>query len=496
MEAAIARVEQVNPALNAIIHERFDRARDEAAHAPDGPFRGVPIAVKDLDGPLADEPYHLGNRLLKKIGYIADHDSYLNAKLKAAGFVIVGKTNAPEFGSAAHHRAHRVRAQLETRGMSNAARVARAAVPVRRWRRGMVPLAHGGDGGGSIRIPASMCGLFGLKPTRGRVSLGPDDGEVWGGLVVRHVITRTVRDSAAVLDVLAGAMPGDPYAAAPPARPFLEEVGAEVGPLRIGMHSTAPAGLAEVAFRLHRRGRRRRERAATRARSRGRARVSGRVRRPRRARRVHRHPGNLGRARRRSARRTLRPGDRSRRRGDAHLGALRARPHDQRGDLRRSAGDRARLVASDGTVVGHRRRRLRPAAHADDGRAAAAPRRDRQRRARSVARARAHGSLRDLHRPVQHHRAARDVGAHMDVAEGNLPIGVQLVAAPGREDLLLRVAAQLEQVRPWATRTPRDLCRECPATVRESSNHAESDRSKVCPNCPAPAGLAEGCRQT
>jgi amidase len=112
----------------------------------------------------------------------------------------------------------------------------------------MVPLAHAGDGGGSIRIPASMCGLFGLKPTRGRVSLGPDVGEAWAGLVVRHVITRSVRDSAAVLDVLAGAMPGDPYSAAPPSRPFLEEVGAEVGPLRIGVRApTAPGALAEVA---------------------------------------------------------------------------------------------------------------------------------------------------------------------------------------------------------------------------------------------------------
>ncbi len=246
VDAAIARVEQVNPALNAIIHERFDRARDEAAHTPDGPFRGVPIAVKDLDGPLADEPYHLGNRLLKKIGYIADHDSYLTAKLRAAGFVVIGKTNAPEFGllpttepTAYGPTRNPWDLDRSAGGSSGGSGAAVAS--------GMVPLAHAGDGGGSIRIPASMCGLFGLKPTRGRVSLGPDDGEVWGGLVVRHVITRTVRDSAAVLDVLAGAMPGDPYAAAPPTRPFLEEVGAEVGPLRIGIHTTAPAELAEVS---------------------------------------------------------------------------------------------------------------------------------------------------------------------------------------------------------------------------------------------------------
>src|SRR5262249_18347953 len=110
-----------------------------------------------------------------------------------------------------------------------------------------VPFAHAGDGGGSIRIPASACGLFGLKPTRGRVSLGPDEGEAWAGLVVRHVLTRSVRDSAAALDVLAGAEPGDPYAAAPPLRPFLDEVGSDPGRLRIGMMSAvSPAGLVEV----------------------------------------------------------------------------------------------------------------------------------------------------------------------------------------------------------------------------------------------------------
>jgi amidase len=246
VEAAVARVEKVNPALNAVIHERFDRARDEAARAPDGPFRGVPILVKDLDGPLADEPYHLGNRLLKQIGHVADHDSYLNAKLKAAGFVVIGKTNAPEFGllpttEPAAYGPTRNPWDLE-RSPGGSSGGSGAAVAS-----GMVPLAHGGDGGGSIRIPASMCGLFGLKPTRGRVSLGPGDGGAWGGLVVRHVITRSVRDSAAVLDVLAGAMLGDPYAAAPAARPFLEEVGAEAGRLRIGVRTAAPGGLADVA---------------------------------------------------------------------------------------------------------------------------------------------------------------------------------------------------------------------------------------------------------
>jgi amidase len=110
----------------------------------------------------------------------------------------------------------------------------------------MVPVAHAGDGGGSIRTPAGHCGIFGLKPSRGRVSVGPDIGEGWGGFVVRHAVTRTVRDSAAVLDVLAGPMPGDPYTAPAPARPFVDEVGRDPGHLRIGMRTTAPGELVPV----------------------------------------------------------------------------------------------------------------------------------------------------------------------------------------------------------------------------------------------------------
>jgi amidase len=247
VDAAIDRIDSVNPVLNAVIHRRDERARAEVdAGLPDGPFRGVPILVKDLDGTLAGEPLHLGNRMLRDLGHVADHDSYLFARLRAAGCVIVGKTNTPELGllptteSHAHGPAHNPWDVERSPGGSSGGSGAAVAA-------GMVAFAHAGDGGGSIRIPASACGLFGLKPTRGRVSLGPDDGEAWAGLVARHVLTRTVRDSAAVLDVLAGAEPGDPYSAAPPARPFLEEVGADPGALRIGVMSTSsPAGLVEV----------------------------------------------------------------------------------------------------------------------------------------------------------------------------------------------------------------------------------------------------------
>jgi amidase len=241
VDAAIARIEARNPALNAVIHPRFERARAEAHLAPDGPFRGVPLVVKDLDGSLAGEPLHLGNRALRDLGHVADHDSFLFTKLRNAGFVIVGKTNTPELGllptaePLAHGPTRNPWALDRSSGGSSGGSAAAVAA-------GMVPVGHAGDGGGSIRIPASACGLVGLKPTRGRVSLGPDLGEGWGGLVVRGAVSRSVRDSAAVLDVIAGAMPGDPYSAAPPDRPFIEEVGAPPGRLRIGIRAAKVPG--------------------------------------------------------------------------------------------------------------------------------------------------------------------------------------------------------------------------------------------------------------
>ncbi len=246
VDAAITRIEKLNPELNAVIHPLFERARTAArGQLPDGPFRGVPTLVKDLDGYLAGEPYHAGNKLLKELGYRADSTSFLFEKLEAAGFVITGKTNTPEFGllptteTEAYGPARNPwNTNHSTGGSSGGSGAAVAA--------GLVPVAHAGDGGGSIRIPASMGGVFGLKPSRGRISLGPDEGEGWAGLVVRHVITRSVRDSAAVLDALEGYMPGDPYAAAPPERPYRDEVGVNPGRLRIGIRTVAPGHLAET----------------------------------------------------------------------------------------------------------------------------------------------------------------------------------------------------------------------------------------------------------
>ncbi len=243
VDAAIDRIEKLNGELNAVIHPLFEKARAAAAgELPDGPFRGVPAVIKDHDGTSAGDPCHHGNKLLKEIGWVEPHDSYLTAKLRAAGFVLVGKANVPELGlqpttePLAYGPSHNP--WDTTRGTGGSSGGSACAVAS-----GMVPVAHAGDGGGSIRIPASACGIFGLKPTRGRVSLGPDDAEPWAGLIVRHVVTRSVRDSAAVLDALAGEMPGDPNTAPPPARPFLSEVGADPGRLRIGLHTSAPAAM-------------------------------------------------------------------------------------------------------------------------------------------------------------------------------------------------------------------------------------------------------------
>ena len=245
VDAAIVRIEAVNPTLNAVIHPRFDDARKEADTAPDGPLRGVPILVKDLDGALEGAPMHEGNRLLRDLGNTADHDSYLFAKLRAAGCIVVGKTNTPELGllpttePLAYGATHNPWDTTRSPGGSSGGSAAAVASL-------MVPIAHAGDGGGSIRIPASACGLFGLKPSRGRISLGPETGEAWAGFVARHVVSRSVRDSAAVLDVLAGPMPGDPYSAPPPARPFSSELAVDPGRLRIGLRTAAPGGLAET----------------------------------------------------------------------------------------------------------------------------------------------------------------------------------------------------------------------------------------------------------
>jgi amidase len=247
VDAAIIRIEKLDPELNAVIHPLFDKARRLAAapELPRGPFRGVPMVVKDLTCHTAGDPFHEGMRFLKELEWIEHQDTYLAGKFRSAGFVFVGKTNTPELGilPTTEPEAYGPTRNPWDTGRSTGGSSGGSAAAVAA---GMVPVGHANDGGGSIRIPASECGLFGLKPSRGRTSLGPDFGDVMMGLVCEHVLTRSVRDSAAILDAVAGPMPGDPYFAAPPRRPFVEEVGADPGKLRVGFFTEAPAGTTDT----------------------------------------------------------------------------------------------------------------------------------------------------------------------------------------------------------------------------------------------------------
>ena len=236
VEEAIQRIETHNPKLNAVINKLYERARDAAkSDLPDGPFKGVPFLMKDLMATLEGVPTSMGNKLWKDIP--AKADSELARRWLASGVIVVGKSNTPEFGltpyteSGTFGPARNPWDTERTPGGSSGG--SGAAVAAR-----IVPIASGGDGGGSIRIPSSACGLFGLKPTRGRTPTGPEVGESWSGFAIEHVLTRSVRDSAAMLDATAGADVGAPYVI-PEAGPFLKEVGKKPGKLKVAF-STKP----------------------------------------------------------------------------------------------------------------------------------------------------------------------------------------------------------------------------------------------------------------
>ena len=242
VDATITRIERLNPKLNAIVTEMFDRARAEATvAAADGPFAGVPFLLKDLLAEYAGVPLTEGSAFLDG-RYTPRADSELTRRLRRAGLIVVGKTNTPELGILPTTEPRlfgptRNPWSLDrTPGGSSGGSAAAVAA-------GLVAMAHANDGGGSIRIPASCCGLFGLKPTRGRNPLGPLYGDIFSGLVVEHAVTRSVRDSAALLDATAGPDLGDPYPAPPPARPFLEEIGRAPGALRIAFTASAANGV-------------------------------------------------------------------------------------------------------------------------------------------------------------------------------------------------------------------------------------------------------------
>ncbi|MBW3588797.1 MAG: amidase [Actinobacteria bacterium] len=238
VEAAIERVERLNPKLNAVVTPMFDEAIEAVEGSlPKGPFQGVPFLLKDLTAEYAGVRLTGGSEFVGD--YVSEEDSEIVTRFKKAGFVTVGKTNTPEFGllpTTEPHRFGATRNPWDTKRSSGGSSGGSASAVSAR----LVPLAHGNDGGGSIRTPSSCCGLFGLKPTRARNPLGPKYGDQISGLVAEHVLTLSVRDSAAVLDAISGPAIGDPYWAPPNERPFLEEVGADPGKLKIAFTTQTP----------------------------------------------------------------------------------------------------------------------------------------------------------------------------------------------------------------------------------------------------------------
>lgn len=240
VEAAIERIEKVNPTINAVVLPMYDRAR-EAAGRPlaGGPLAGVPFLLKDFLAEYEGVRFTEGTAYLRD--FVSDHDTELVRRHRRAGLIVVGKTNTPEL---AVGPTTEPRLFGPTRNPWDPARTAggssggaAAAVAAR-----LVPMAHGNDAGGSIRVPAACCGVFGLKPTRARNPLGPRYGDIMSGLVAEHALTLSVRDSAALLDATAGPDAGDPYWAPPPARPYREEAGALPGRLRVAVSTRTIMG--------------------------------------------------------------------------------------------------------------------------------------------------------------------------------------------------------------------------------------------------------------
>ncbi|HSB25902.1 MAG TPA: amidase [Burkholderiaceae bacterium] len=235
LDAAIARYERRNPGVNAVVVPMLEQARAATAGSvPAGPFEGVPFLLKDLGLNVPGVRTTQGSALYAE--HVPARESELVARYRRAGLVVFGKSATPEFGLTCTTESRLFGATRNpwnpahtSGGSSGGASAAVAA--------GMVALANASDGGGSIRVPASCCGLFGLKPTRGRTPFGPDAGEGWSGMSCLHAVTRSVRDSAALLDATAGPDLGAPYAAQPPQRPWLDEVGAPPGRLRIALQT-------------------------------------------------------------------------------------------------------------------------------------------------------------------------------------------------------------------------------------------------------------------
>ncbi|WP_211261121.1 amidase [Pseudonocardia acaciae] len=240
LEAAIERIRALNPSINAVTMEWFDHARSLVADgSPGGPFGGVPFLLKDFMAPYAGQPMSNGNARLKSLAALSEADSTLVARFRAAGLVTAGRTNSPEFATMATTEPaawgptrNPWNLDRSTGGSSGGATAAVAA--------GLVPVAHASDGSGSIRIPSALCGVVGLKPSRGRISAGPLADE--SGPAVALGVSRTVRDTAAMLDALSGPSVGDLVVAPPPQRPYRHELEADPAPLRIGLLDRTPQG--------------------------------------------------------------------------------------------------------------------------------------------------------------------------------------------------------------------------------------------------------------
>jgi len=243
LETAIARAEEVNPKVNAVVTKLYDLANTQLKTVDtNASFGGVPYLIKDLGPQLKGTRYTCGSRILKD--FISTENSVVTDRMLSAGLVIFGKTNTPEFGltpwtepelfGAAHNPWN---LNYTTGGSSGGSAAAVAA--------GIVPMASANDGGGSIRIPASCNGLFAIKPTRGRITLGPYFGEGWGGAVSEGVVSRSVRDSALYYDLMHGSSEGDPYHVKPPEHPFMHEITCSPRKLKIGYTTKMPAGLKQ-----------------------------------------------------------------------------------------------------------------------------------------------------------------------------------------------------------------------------------------------------------
>ncbi len=237
-EEAITRIEKINSQLNAVVTPMYDIARKYIAEYPlDGTFTGVPFLLKDLLEVYAGVVETRGSKAYRN--NISDHDSEIVKRYKKAGLVILGKTNTPEFGllgitEPELHGPTRNPWNIDhTPGGSSGGSAAAVAS-------GMVPVSSGSDGGGSIRIPASCCGIFGLKVSRGRNPTGPDHGTLWQGAAVEHVLTRSVRDSAGILDATHGPDVGAPYTIIPPSQPYLKEIEQKPGRLRVAFNTHSP----------------------------------------------------------------------------------------------------------------------------------------------------------------------------------------------------------------------------------------------------------------